>query len=307
MTIITTLTSYSGRIRGSEFWIKGVLVLCVLSISVAVVLSLLFGPPHIGTLGTGWFATCCSALLWFQLPLLFKRVHDTNRSGSTLLRGFIPMVLCLVAMYYTYHLRLLFCIGIMDIACTLFLIMWGFQPCINGTNRFGDDPASDSHGAPAPSATQGQHAKIIPLLLLSVLSCLALGFGIVMMQYFIPKLDKLDPINFELPGITRLTEDIFQSQSPGSSHIAGLLFGGWIWMSLQTCNPVVSAGVEKWNRRWLWASAVLGILLNVLLVLSFLHIISKCRLERGQSRDSETNQVSEDHLPPPSGPATPSQ
>jgi uncharacterized membrane protein YhaH (DUF805 family) len=99
MTNLQVLFGFHGRIRRLQWWI-GSLILFGLAVAAVFVGSLLvvlvFGGGRTmsagGSIGIGVVALACYAMLiWGQLALGVKRLHDRDNSGWWLLLGFIPL------------------------------------------------------------------------------------------------------------------------------------------------------------------------------------------------------------------------
>ncbi len=114
---------FNGRARRAEFWYF-FLFSAVISIFLAVIdefmgLKFEMGGENLGFLSTLYYI----AVLIPYLAVVFRRLHDTDRSGLWILIAFIPLIGAIVLL--------------------VFLILRGTE----GDNRFGPDPkASEASG-----------------------------------------------------------------------------------------------------------------------------------------------------------------
>ena len=112
MTIAQTLFSFRGRLCRSDYWLKGFLPLLTIGIINNI---LIYGVDEHWSRDVGMIIGILC--LWPTLALLFKRVHDRDRSAWFILIFLIPIV------------------G----SIWLLVEVW-FLKGTDGPNRFGDDP-----------------------------------------------------------------------------------------------------------------------------------------------------------------------
>lgn len=234
MTILHALTSYSGRMSPSEYWIKGMLPLFLATLPLAGVLTFFFGPPLIVE---GWSVALSMALLSFDLPLCVKRAHDRNHSAWFLLILLIPVI-----------------------GWLWLFIELGFVRGTQGANRFdAESNVADvrSGGGYRISASTAVGFLIV-LLSVASLTVFTGLFPSLCMRYA--------DFGAKLPDLTQLivnTADLFSGRGMGGS-IGGLMLGFWIWMCLRAVRMIACDNAASWSQRLLWTSSVLGVLLNLL-------------------------------------------
>ena len=118
--VLKKYTVFSGRARRKEFWMF-FLFSTIISIILAVIDEFMgwkfeMGGEIIGFLSTLYYL----AVVVPYLAVIFRRLHDTERSGWWILIAFIPLVGVLVLL--------------------VFLILQGTR----GENRYGPDPKAET-------------------------------------------------------------------------------------------------------------------------------------------------------------------
>ena len=118
--VLKKYTVFSGRARRKEFWMF-FLFSTIISVILAVVDEFMgwqfeMGGDIIGFLSTLYYL----AVIVPYLAVIFRRLHDTERSGWWMLIAFIPLVGVLILL--------------------VFLILQGTR----GDNRFGPDPKAET-------------------------------------------------------------------------------------------------------------------------------------------------------------------
>lgn len=118
--VLKKYTVFSGRARRKEFWMF-FLFSTIISVILAVVDQFMgwqfeMGGDIIGFLSTLYYL----AVIVPYLAVIFRRLHDTERSGWWILIAFIPLVGVLILL--------------------VFLILQGTR----GDNRFGPDPKAET-------------------------------------------------------------------------------------------------------------------------------------------------------------------
>ncbi len=118
--VLKKYTVFSGRARRKEFWMF-FLFSAIISIILAVIDEFMgwqfeMGGDIIGFLSTLYYL----AVVVPYLAVIFRRLHDTERSGWWILIAFIPLVGVLILL--------------------VFLILQGTR----GENRYGPDPKVDT-------------------------------------------------------------------------------------------------------------------------------------------------------------------
>lgn len=90
MSIQSVLLSYDGRINRSDFWLKGILPLVVISFiaGIAVVVSALITP----VLSVVVYLVFIPLDIWIYYAIVAKRFHDRGKSGWWGLVNFIPLI-----------------------------------------------------------------------------------------------------------------------------------------------------------------------------------------------------------------------
>lgn len=104
--------SFNGRINRSAFWLKGLIVLCLLQGIVLFMMSRI-----VDIVGVGIASVISLLFLWMNLAVIAKRWHDRNKSGWWSLIGIVPII-----------------------GGIWVLIECGFLKGTGGANRFGPDP-----------------------------------------------------------------------------------------------------------------------------------------------------------------------
>lgn len=116
-TVLSKYVTFSGRARRAEYW-WWVLFTIILSVVAGIVDAIITGGGPQG--GIQPLSTIVALGLFLPgLAVLFRRLHDTDRSGWWWLILFIPLIGLLVMIY--------------------FLV----QPGTDGSNRFGEDPTTE--------------------------------------------------------------------------------------------------------------------------------------------------------------------
>ena len=118
--VLKKYTVFSGRARRKEFWMF-FLFSTIISIILAVIDEFMgwqfeMGGEIIGFLSTLYYL----AVVVPYLAVIFRRLHDTERSGWWILIAFIPLVGVLILL--------------------VFLILQGTR----GENRYGPDPKAET-------------------------------------------------------------------------------------------------------------------------------------------------------------------
>lgn len=124
MSNLQILFGFNGRIRRLQWWMGSLIIIGIVLAFIVVVttlVSVIYGdyrnaPPVITmTFGTA-FLGCYLAIIWIQLALGVKRLHDREMSGWWLLLSFVPF------------------------GGFILLVMLGFLDGTQGPNRFGPSP-----------------------------------------------------------------------------------------------------------------------------------------------------------------------
>ena len=115
MTIAQALFSFTGRMKRSDYWLKGFLPLLPLGIlNNVLIYGVATDEAFILAIIIGLFS------LWPGLAVVVKRLHDRNHSGWFVLVALIPIV-----------------------GAIWLVIEIGFLRGTSGPNRFGDDPLAE--------------------------------------------------------------------------------------------------------------------------------------------------------------------
>jgi uncharacterized membrane protein YhaH (DUF805 family) len=122
-TVLKSYATFSGRARRTEYWMFTLINVIVTGILYGI--GMAFSGGAIGTLFTVAYWVYALAVLIPSVAVLFRRLHDTNRSGWWWLIGLVPIVGAIVLI--------------------VFLATEGTA----GDNTFGTDPKSAERGAPA--------------------------------------------------------------------------------------------------------------------------------------------------------------
>ena len=266
MTILNSLTAYSGRMSRPDFWLKGLLPLLIASFlpMAALLVLLYYGALSENNALFSFVNFLMYMLLWFQLPLYVKRLHDRNRSAWFLLISLVPII------------------G----GIWLFLEV-GLRNGTIGENRFGNDPlkCEESMQFQGLSKIPTWNLKAFVLLLVSQLLAVCL---IIIFVAVVPvcKKDFLD-LERTLPGFTIITLNAAVAFENCGSSIKGLFFGFWIWMGLRAYNVISCGNASKWNYRWLWSSVLAGAILNVLIGCSLSLPFVRLRMEKNAKSQQE--------------------
>ena len=124
MSNLQILFGFNGRIRRLQWWMGSLIIIGIvlaLIVVVTTLISAIYGdyrnaPPVITmTFGTA-FLGCYLGIIWIQLALGVKRLHDREMSGWWLLLSFVPF------------------------GGFILLVMLGFLDGTQGPNRFGPSP-----------------------------------------------------------------------------------------------------------------------------------------------------------------------
>jgi len=115
MTLSQALFSLEGRMSRSDYWLKGVLLLCTLPFCLVILSFFLIGNFPFHELEIG-FILFKALLVWVSLAIHVKRLHDLDLPGWYVLILFIPVV----GLWYGIQL--------------------GFFRGTPGGNKYGEDP-----------------------------------------------------------------------------------------------------------------------------------------------------------------------
>lgn len=124
MSNLQILFSFNGRIRRLQWWMGSLIIIGIVLALVVVVttlVSVIYGdyrsaPPVIAMIFGTVFLACYLAIIWIQLALGVKRLHDREMSGWWLLLSFVPF------------------------GGLILFVMLGFIDGTQGPNRFGPSP-----------------------------------------------------------------------------------------------------------------------------------------------------------------------
>lgn len=124
MTNMQILFSFNGRIRRLQWWVGTLLtmgvMLAVVFVSMLVVTSVFGDVQNVTAAASGImglvFVACYIAVIWIQLALGVKRLHDRENTGWWMLLGFVP------------------------IGGFVLLVMVGFLDGTQGPNKYGPSP-----------------------------------------------------------------------------------------------------------------------------------------------------------------------
>ena len=135
------LFGFSGRINRARFWI-GTILLVVAWIAAWTLFSWMFmqAGPLIPVYGFGIVAG--AVILWGQLGICIKRLHDRGRSGWWLLIFWaLPAAVNYVGQGFTEEDSLRIAAAVVIGAIGLWsLIEFGFLRGVKGSNNYGPDP-----------------------------------------------------------------------------------------------------------------------------------------------------------------------
>ena len=124
MSNLQILFGFNGRIRRLQWWMGSLIILGIM-LAVVVVVSTLIGvvygdyrnAPAVVTIIFGAILVACYvAIIWIQLALGVKRLHDKDMSGWWTLISFVPF------------------------GGFVLLVILGFLDGTQGPNRFGPSP-----------------------------------------------------------------------------------------------------------------------------------------------------------------------
>lgn len=124
MSNLQILFGFNGRIRRLQWWMGSLIVIGVV-LAVVVVVSTLIGvvygdyrgaPPAMTMVFGTLLIACYIAMIWIQLALGVKRLHDRDMSGWWTLISFVPF------------------------GGFILLVILGFLDGTQGPNRFGSSP-----------------------------------------------------------------------------------------------------------------------------------------------------------------------
>ena len=109
-------TDFGGRSRRSEYWWSylGLMLIYVAILIVSGILSAIL--PFLGVIGVIAYVVLALACLIPSIAIIFRRMHDVDKSAWWLLISFIPLIGALVLLYFFV------------------------QPGTVGPNQFGPDP-----------------------------------------------------------------------------------------------------------------------------------------------------------------------
>jgi uncharacterized membrane protein YhaH (DUF805 family) len=93
---------FNGRARRSEYWLFWLFTL-ILELVVSVIIGITGGDPMSMNLGLGGILFCIIVLGLFvpSLAVLFRRLHDTDRSAWWILIACLPLIGALVLLVFT--------------------------------------------------------------------------------------------------------------------------------------------------------------------------------------------------------------
>lgn len=262
MTILEAVSSYSGRMGRSEYWLKGMLPIAFAGGIAAAPLAAAFGVPLL--FERGWFLTLMLVVLWFQVPLLVKRLHDRNHS---LWYGLILLIPVIGNLWLFIEL--------------------GFLRGTIGNNRFGEDPRQPQkpdHACASPNASMAKTSSIVLVLFNAVLIvCLALVLAVAFPAAIEVYKDYLG-FNRTLPGLVVLLLQLGKSISHFT--LAGVLLGCALWWNVRFFCACLHG-----KTRALWWIFGIALLLHVILSAVYIPAIS---LNRSHTQPGqEANQPSE--------------
>jgi len=127
----TRMTDYRGRSSRSEYWWFA-LFNCLSLIGIEILISIAGGNG-----GTSLFTRLAQwlFLLGPGLPLLVRRLHDTNKSGWFALIGFLPFIAGIaMPLIASVALLIMYLIGLVA------LLILTLLPSNMGNNKYGSNP-----------------------------------------------------------------------------------------------------------------------------------------------------------------------
>lgn len=145
-TFAQFLFSVRGRISRSQFWLKWFLPVLGIYIVLTILMGTAFSLGSVGIAG-GIFIFILVldlALLWPNVAVLVKRIHDRNKSGWLVLAFYFPFFMSLIAraLFGPYHpASAMFSFVVLAVGLW-FLIEFGFMRGTMGGNHYGPDPVS---------------------------------------------------------------------------------------------------------------------------------------------------------------------
>jgi len=254
MTVVEALSSYKGRMSRSEYWIKGMLPLILTFGLFGGLLGLAYGllNRQIGyQLSSyfriqqilGWLLALILTLLWLQLPLITKRLHDRNHSLWYWLIAFIPII------------------GGIVVAIEL-----GFFKGTTGDNRFGPDPlhvqGPNTKNCSSVDNTNNKGPAILALVNATLLFC------VVFVLILVIPTARIVYRNFgeSMPGIVMLILNC--SSFLRKPVLAGMLFGFALWASLRLYRLFRAS-----QHNYLWLMFFTMLFIHMLLAISYIPAI----------------------------------
>ncbi len=124
MSNMQILFGFNGRIRRLQWWMGSLIIMGIVLAAVVVVMTLvgaIYGdyrnaPAVVSMVFGSIFIACYVSIIWIQLALGVKRLHDKDMSGWWMLITFVPF------------------------GGFVLLVILGFLDGTQGPNRFGPSP-----------------------------------------------------------------------------------------------------------------------------------------------------------------------
>lgn len=124
MSNLQILFGFNGRIRRLQWWMGSLIIMGIVLAAVVVVMTLvgaIYGdyrnaPAVVSMVFGAIFIACYVSIIWIQLALGVKRLHDKDMSGWWMLITFVPF------------------------GGFVLLVILGFLDGTQGPNRFGPSP-----------------------------------------------------------------------------------------------------------------------------------------------------------------------
>ncbi len=136
-------TTFKGRARRSEFWwfVLFEFIVCFIASSLdAVIINFIykkFGFLYKGSVGILTLIVFLGLLLP-GLAVLWRRLHDTGRSGWYYLMIFVPVILSTVLSFFSTVGSIFF--GVLGLVCGVILLAFCCLDSQPGENKYGSSP-----------------------------------------------------------------------------------------------------------------------------------------------------------------------
>ncbi len=140
------LFSLNGRISRSQFWLKWFLPVIAVYVGLGLVMGAAFGGGSFRAAGAVFVLMLILdlVLLWPNIAVMVKRIHDRNKSGWIVLAFYVPLFLSIVARMSIgigHPVAVFFNLIVLAVGIW-FLIDFGFMRGTIGENRYGPDPVA---------------------------------------------------------------------------------------------------------------------------------------------------------------------